>query len=141
MTWVDTRVPVQAGQPLRVSATGSWTPSAGNAPATGPDGYAFESPDNFLNLTDLGVCPTCPTTPTGHYAALIGYIGDAPPAAGSYTSSDILPEARKVFVVGSDFAGPAPGTGRLWLAFNTDAYSADVTNHLGQATATVTVEA
>jgi len=135
--WVNTGFTVTAGQRLSVTATGTWSPDPVTG-SVGPDGAAKAWPDNFLNLQDIGVCATCATTLTPPWAALIGYIGSAPPAAGSYTSTSVLPEARKVFPIGGTFRGTAALTGQLWLNFNDDAYSANASDNSGQVTAAVT---
>ena len=136
--WVNTGITLSAGDTLNVSATGSWSadPTDGS---TGPDGYTQENADNFLNLTDIGVCSSCASTQTPHWGALIGYVGNNPPAAGSYTSTSILQEAQKVFVVGSSFNSAVNNTGTLWLNFNDDAYSANTGDNSGQVTATINV--
>lgn len=136
--WVNTGITLSVGETLMVSATGSWSTDVNLFPNVGPDGYTQQAADNFLNLTDLGACSTCASTQTPHWGALIGYIGNNPPAAGSYTSTSILPEAQKVFVVGSNFQSGAPFAGTLWLNFNDDAYSANTGDNAGQVTATVT---
>jgi pimeloyl-ACP methyl ester carboxylesterase len=136
--WVDTGVRVRAGLPLRIEATGAWRPDAVTGPV-GPDGAPQGWPDNFLNLDDLGACETCATTLTRQWAALVGYIGDAPPAPGSYTTTSVLPEAEKVFAVGSTYSNVAPRSGRLWLNFNDAAYSGNTADNSGQVTARITV--
>lgn len=137
VVWQDTGISLNSGDALNVSASGSWSADPGDG-YTGPDGYSQTSSDNFLNLTDIGVCAYCATTQTPHWGALIGYIGNNPPAAGSYTSTSILPEAQKVFVVGSNFQSNSQPSGELWLTFNDDAYSANTGDNAGQVTATVT---
>jgi hypothetical protein len=135
--WVNTGITLSVGETLTVSATGLWSTDANLFPNVGPDGYTQQSADNFLNLTDRGSCSTCASTPTPHWGALIGYIGNNPPAAGSYTSTSIIPDAQKVFVIGSNFQSGAPFAGMLWLNFNDDAYSANTGDNAGQVTATV----
>jgi pimeloyl-ACP methyl ester carboxylesterase len=136
--WVDTGVRVRVGLPLKIEATGAWRPDSVTGPV-GPDGAPQGWPDNFLNLDDLGACGTCATTLTRHWAALVGYIGDAPPAAGSYTATSVLPEAEKVFPVGSAYSNVAPRSGRLWLNFNDAAYSGNTADNSGQVTARIAV--
>ena len=48
-TWTDTGLVVRAGQPLTITAAGSW--QDGDS-VSGPDGPGKAWPDNFLNLTD-----------------------------------------------------------------------------------------
>jgi surface antigen len=134
----DTGISLNVGDALKVSATGSWSADPTDG-FTGPDGYSNEYPDNFLNLTDIGVCAYCASTPTPFWGALIGYIGSAPPTAGSYTSTSILPDAQKVFFVGSNFGASIARAGELWLTFNDDAYSAQTSDNSGQVTATITI--
>ncbi len=134
--WSNTALAVSQGDTITLSASGQWRPDTGQL--VGPDGRAQPWPDNFLNLTDLGACASCATTNTPHYAALIAYIGSAPPAAGSYTSTAVLPEAQKVFFVGSSYSSTAANTGQLWLGFNDDAYSGNTGDNSGTVTATVT---
>ncbi len=136
--WVNTGIRLNIADQLNITATGSWTP-APSFGTWGPDGSPQLWPDNFLNLQDIGSCAFCASTPTPHFAALIGYIGDAPPAPGSYTSTSILPEAQKVFFVGSNFGVSIARTGVLWLNFNDDAYSNFTIDNAGQVTATVSV--
>ncbi len=135
--WVDTGVILLAGANLKITATGSWSP-APSMGTWGPDGSTQPNADNFLNLADIGFCSTCASTPVPHFAGLIGYIGDNPPAAGSYTSTSILPEAQKVFFVGSNFDNTTPSAGKLWLNFNDDAYSGYTVDNSGQVSATIT---
>jgi hypothetical protein len=136
--WVNTGVQLNLGDHLAVTATGQWTPYAAGEPMVGPDGG---KPwwDTYLNLTDIGLCVTCtPKTDSPHWAALIGYIGNAPPAPGSYTSVAILPEAQKVFLVGSSLVTDTVYSGTLWLGFNDDAYSGSTGDNAGQVTAVIT---
>lgn len=136
--WVDTGIDVSADRALTIRAQGTWRDGD---TTSGPAGASKAWPDNFLNLTDLGVCNYCARTMTGSWDALIGYIGDRPPAPGSYTSKDVLLEARKIFVVGDQYAVQnAPATGRLWLDMNADAYSNYTVDNSGSVAATVTVE-
>jgi hypothetical protein len=135
--WVNTGILLKGEDRLQITATGSWTPGSGFG-TWGPDGSPQLWPDNFLDLQDIGSCAFCATTPTPHFAALIGYIGNAPPAPGSYTSTNILPEAQKVFFVGSNFDATITNIGTLWLNFNDDAYSNFTFDNAGQVTATVT---
>src|SRR5207249_2401839 len=90
------------------------------------------------NLTDIGVCGGCATTQTPHWVALIGYIGSNPPGFGSYTSTSILPDAQRVFLLGSSVTVTAAFGGTLYLGFNDDAYSGNVTDNSGSVSATVT---
>ena len=138
VVWQDTGIALNIGDALKVSATGSWTTDVNLEPNTGPDGYTQQSPDNFLNLTDIGSCSSCASTQTPHWGALIGYIGNNPPTAGSYTSPSILPEAQKVFLVGSSFGVSIARAGELWLNINDNAYSANTGDNAGQVTATIT---
>jgi len=135
--WTDTGIALNVGDALKISATGSWSADPGDD-FTGPDGYSKAWPDNFLNLTDIGVCAYCASTLTPYWGALIGYIGSAPPATGSYTSTSILTEAQKVFFVGSNLGVSVARAGELWLNFNDDAYSNNTGDNSGQVTATVT---
>lgn len=63
--WTDTGVDVSAGQQLEMINTAGW--SEGNEPVSDADGSPKAWPDNFLNLTDLGVGPyeAQTLTPTG----------------------------------------------------------------------------
>src|SRR6266567_4897611 len=136
--WVNTGITLSVGDTLKVSATGSWSADPGDG-FTGPDGYTQESADNFLNLQDIGACSVCASTQTPNWGALIGYIGTSPPTAGSYTDPNILPEAKKVFAMGSAYNKAVTNAGILYLNFNDDAYSAYTVDNAGQVTATVTV--
>jgi hypothetical protein len=115
VNWVNTGIQVNVGDALTITATGAWTPGPPEYNMVGPDGSSMEWPDNFLNLVDIGACAYCATTPTPHWAALIGYIGENPPGPGSYTSYDVLPEAMRIFVVGSSFITNSVLAGTLWL--------------------------
>jgi hypothetical protein len=132
--WVDTGIDVTAGGALHVSAWGTWTDGDTES---GPNGSDKAWPDNFLNLPDIGVCATCATTLTLRWGALEGYIGDAPPPPGSYTSEAIFPEARKVFFVGANYDASPPASGRLWLNKNADAYSAYTVDNSGEVVAQI----
>jgi hypothetical protein len=135
--WVDTGLTVKAGDVLRITATGSWTDGS---TTSGPNGAAKLSPDNFFNLADLGVCQYCATTKVSEWGALIGYIGTtAPPADGSYTSTAILPQARRIFYVGASHDAQAAESGTLWLNKNADAYSGYISDNSGHVTAKVTI--
>ena len=132
--WTDAKVNVIAGHLLTVAARGSWTDGTATS---GPNGSARRWPDNFFNFADVGACAFCARTATIRWGALIGYIGSSPPAAGSYTSAAIRPEAAKVFFVGGSYKASAPATGRLWLNKNADAYSNNTADNHGQVSATV----
>jgi len=137
--WTNTGIDVQATNPLMIIASGTWTDGASTV---GPAGSKDAWPDNFFNLTDLGVCNVCARTKVGNWDALIGYIGNSPPTPGSYTSDAVLSDAKKIFLVGANYsASRAPGTGRLWLAMNADAYSGYTVDNSGQVTATVSLGA
>ncbi len=135
--WVNTGITVNSGDGLQISATGSWSADPTDGPTT-PNGYAQPSGDNFLNLTDIGSCSVCAGTPTPYWGALIGYIGNNPPPAGSYTNPAILPEAQKVFLVGSSYGANETVSGTLWLNFNDDAYSNNTSDNSGQVVASIT---
>ncbi len=137
--WVNTGVQLNVGDHFVVTATGAWSPNYPNEPLVGPDGSSKPWWDNYLNVTDIGSCPqlSC-TTPYPYWAALIGYVGSAPPPPGSYLSASILPEAQKVFVVGSNFVTNTVYSGTLWLGFNDDAYSGTTGDNAGQVTAVIT---
>jgi hypothetical protein len=132
--WVDTGFDLRAGDSVRITAFGSWTD--GNE-TSGPDGSGKHWPDNFFNLVDVGVCAVCATTMTSRWGALSGYIGSAPPAPGSYTSRAVLPEAWKIFFVGSNFNAAAGNSGRLWLNKNADAYSGHIVDNSGAIAAVI----
>jgi len=133
--WVDTGLDVSTGDALVIVSAGTWTDGDST---TGPDGSTKQWPDNFFNLAEPGVCNYCAQRPAPHWGALIGYIGDAPPAAGSYTSADVLPEADKIFLIGANYSAQAPDTGRLWLNKNADAYSDYTVDNHGAIAADVT---
>ena len=135
--WVDTGISVLAGDQLAITASGSWTADGVNF--TGPNGYSQTSADNYLNTGDIGVCAFCAKAQAGHWGALIGYVGNNPPAPGSYTASSVLPRAQRVFVVGSKLASTTPLTGELWLAMNDDAYSGYTQDNSGSVAASVSV--
>jgi hypothetical protein len=138
--WVDTGLSVKQGDHLVVSAAGSWTPGPPETGTVGPDGSSMAWGDNFLNLTDIGVCTYCAGTAASDWAALVGYIGDIPPPVGSYANSTTwLSEAQQVFRVGSSLSIASTKSGRLWLAMNDDAYSGNTSDNAGQVTATVSV--
>jgi hypothetical protein len=135
--WVDTGLQVNVGDALTITAAGSWTGDGRDY--TGPDGYSKAWGDNFFNVQDLGVCAYCAGTHVAHWGALISYIGSSPPSVGSYTSTSVASDTRRIGLVGSNFSGPSPFTGELWLAFNDDAYSSYTSDNVGQVMATVTV--
>ena len=134
--WVDTGLDVATGDTLEVNAVGTWTDGTTTSE---PDGSAEPWPDNFFNLADLGVCSSCARTLTENWGALIGYIGNSPPPAGSYTSTAVRSEAEKIFYIGANFQETASNDGRLWLNKNADAYSGNTVDNTGSVTATVTV--
>jgi len=123
-----------------VTAQGRWRADQKDG-LVGPNGYTKPWPDNFLNLQDLGVCPSCATTPARHWGALVGYIGTAPPAAGSYTHRASRTAAERVFPVGNSFRSLVESTGELWLAFNDDAYSGYTVDNGGRLRVRVTLSA
>lgn len=134
--WTATPVKVKAGELLKITATGTWTDGA---TTSGPNGAAKTWPDNFFNLADLGVCADCATTKVPAWGALIGYVGNTPPAPGSYASAAIRPQALRVFYVGGNYEAEVLETGSLWLFKNADAYSGFTADNSGHVTATVTV--
>jgi hypothetical protein len=142
--WTDTGVDVTPGEPIFVSASGSWSaaPFCSSCPLpggpTGPDGYSTPWGDNFLNLADIGNGAAGGVTPTPHLGALIGFVGPVPPAPGSYgTDPGIRPIAADVFVVGDRAMFARPESGRLWLGFNDDAYSGNVGDNDGSLNAVI----
>jgi hypothetical protein len=137
VNWVNTGIQVNVGDALTITATGAWTPGPPEYGMVGPDGSLIEWPDNFLNLADIGTCAYCATTPTPHWAALIGYIGENPPGPGSYTSYDVIPEAMRIFVVGSNFITNSVLGGTLWLNFNDAAYSSVTSDNSGEVIAQI----
>jgi hypothetical protein len=137
--WVDTGVSIAPGQHLAIAADGSWTPGLPETALVGPDGSQLTWPDNFFNLQDLGVCAYCATTKTGNWAALVGFIGRAPPSLGSYTSTAVRQEASQIFLVGSSLTTTTSSGGELWLSINDDAYSGVNTDNSGTVQASVTL--
>jgi hypothetical protein len=135
--WVPTGINVTAGDVLSITASGQWVEGG---TTQGPDGQAAPWPDNFFNITDLGVCNVCAKTPEPAQAALIAYIGDAPPAPLSYTSKNVRADALKIFLVGASFQDYAPISGQLWLAKNADAYSGYTVDNSGAVTANIHVQ-
>jgi hypothetical protein len=136
--WVDTGIHLTPSDTTHITATGSWTADGVNY--TGPDGYATQSPDNYINLADLGVCAVCATTPFPEWGALMSYIGSAPPEPGSYISTSVEPQAMRVDYVGGDLHRGWTVSGELWLAMNDDAYSGNTSDNFGQVTAVITVQ-
>jgi hypothetical protein len=133
-SWLDTGIDVTPGGSLEITAWGRWRDGDSES---GPNGADKAWPDNFFNLSDIGVCAVCARTMTPRWGALEGYIGSAPPAPGSYTSPAILPEARKVFFVGAIYESATGGDGRLWLNKNADAYSNYTVDNSGSVTASI----
>jgi len=112
---------------------------------SGPDGSTKLWPDNFLNLTDLGVVGQFQAkTLTPYWNALVGYIGNSPPARGSYTNSAVRPEAKRVFTVFPDYGNSSvymvTRSGCLYLAFNADAYSNYTVDNSGSVTVIVAAD-
>jgi pimeloyl-ACP methyl ester carboxylesterase len=108
--WVDTGIALTPSDAVRITANGSWTADGVNY--TGPDGYSTDFPDNYINLSDLGVCADCATTPYPEWGALMSYTGSAPPQPGSYTSTAVAPQAMLVDYVGNHInAGRWPYSG------------------------------
>lgn len=136
--WVDTGFTVNVGDVISGTASGSWSPGFAYS-ATGPNGQSFTWPDNFLNLADIGSCGTCEQTKLPDWGGLIGYIESNPPGFGSYTSTGVLPEAQRVFFLGSAFNTSAAFAGTLWLGFNDDAYSGDAFDNTGSVAATLSI--
>ena len=123
---------------MTITASGQWTPDGSDY--TGPDGfdYSFQSPDNYLNLADLGTCADCASTDFPQWAALMSYTGDSPPQPGSYTSTSAGPQRELIDFVGSSLQTNWPYTGELWLGMNDDAYSANTSDNYGDVTVTIT---
>ncbi|HEY0532570.1 MAG TPA: hypothetical protein VGD29_13335 [Actinoplanes sp.] len=136
--WVNTGIDVMAGGSLRIAASGTWIDGVTES---GPNGSDKPWPDNFLNWPDIGACASCARTLTLRWGALEGYIGDAPPAPGSYTSETIRPEAEKVFFVGENYDAPPGDSGRLWLNKNADAYSGNTADNSGEVVADIDTSA
>ena len=134
--WTKTHLTLSTGDRFSAIARASWSPGGGQSPA-GPDGGNAQSPDNFFNLTDLGVCSTCATTSARHWGALIGFIGDQPPQPGSYVSKSTRGLAKRIFLMGRQYSGTAPRSGRLWIGFNDDAYSGYTADNHGSASVAV----
>jgi hypothetical protein len=136
--WVDTGIALTPSDTVRITAAGSWTADGVNY--TGPDGYTTESPDNYINLADLGACADCATSPFPEWGALMSYLGSDPPEPGSYTSTSVETQAMQIDYLGSDLKSRSwPIPGELWLAMNDDAYSGNTSDNYGRVTATITV--
>jgi hypothetical protein len=139
--WVDTGLSLSLTDSVNIKASGSWTPDG--ADYTGPDGFgqSLLSADNYINLSDLGVCAVCATSMYPEWAALMSYTGSDPPQPGSYTSTAVAPQANLVDYVGSHLSTTKfwPYQGELWLGINDDAYSGYTSDNSGQVTATITV--
>lgn len=129
--WVHTGVWVNVGDAITITSSGEWTPGPPAEGMIGPDGSSVTWPDNFLNHQDIGSCGSCARARTPHWGALVGYIGNNPPDFGSYTSPDVLPDARRVFVVGSNYVTRTVLSGGLWLNINDDAYSGNTLDNGG----------
>lgn len=124
---------------MQITAQGSWTPDGHDFTGPGGFGGSLPSADNYFNIDDLGTCAYCATHDFPDWAILIAYTGDSPPGPGSYTSTLVAPQAMLIKAVGSNFDGPWPSSGKLWLGFNDDAYSGNTSDNFGQVTATITV--
>ena len=134
--WTDTGLDVTTGQPVHLSATGIW--GTGVFGLTGPDGYSVLWGDNFFNLTDIGNGFFGGFTLTDRFGALIGFVGPQPPGASTYGSTpEIRPIAEQVFLVGSDLTFTPEQGGRLWLGFNSDAYSGYTVDNSGSVHVTI----
>src|SRR5664280_1929149 len=139
--WVNTGINLQPNDLLVIHAEGSWTTDNGASGYFGPDGSTKTNADNFFNLIDIGKVNSYGAKfKEGDLGALIGYIGDNPPKFGSYISSAILPEARKVFLVGSNSNHKRTQSGTLWLNINDDAYSGYTSDNKGSVSATIEVD-
>jgi hypothetical protein len=136
--WVDTGLRVRRGDLLTISAKGRWSVD-GPSDYTGPDGYSRPSADNFFNVKDLGVSKYDAITKVAHWGALISYTGHLPPQFGSYTSTAVAPMARRIALVGSNYAKVSQLSGELWLGFNDDAYSGHTVDNFGKVVATITI--
>ena len=137
--WVNTGVHINIGDRIFITASGSWSPGLPESGMVGPDGSSIIWGDNFLNLSDIGCGPYEAKTSTSNWATLIGYIGENPPQVGSYTSTDVVLDAGRVFIVGSNFNSVASLSGTLWLNFNDDAYSGYTQDNIGEVAADVKV--
>ena len=139
--WVNTGINLQPNDLLVIHAEGSWTTDNGASGYFGPDGSTKTNADNFFNLIDIGKVNSYGAKfKEGDLGALIGYIGDNPPKFGSYISSAIRPEAKKVFLVGSNSNHKKTQSGTLWLNINDDAYSGYTSDNKGSVSATIEVD-
>src|SRR5674476_1597571 len=139
--WVNTGINLQPNDLLVIHAEGSWTTDNGASGYFGPDGSTKKNADNFFNLIDIGKVNSYGAKfKEGDLGALIGYIGDNPPKFGSYISSAIRPEAKKVFLVGSNSNHKKTQSGTLWLNINDDAYSGYTSDNKGSVSATIEVD-
>lgn len=134
--WVYTGLSLEAGESFNVSATGEWSAWIGATGMTDADGSTYLWCDQFLNAYGVG-------NNIGNFGALIGYIGDAPPAVGSYASMTVderLDAISRMVLLGTDVDAIAPVSGALWLGMNDDAYSGNDSDNIGQLSVTVNTD-
>jgi hypothetical protein len=130
--WVDSGITLNQGDIINVTASGSWSATLGEF--YGADGTDYQWCDQFLN-------PNYWAGNTDHFGALICYIGETPPAVGSYETMTV--EERQAYIddmllLGSDATVTAPVGGRLWFAMNDDAYSGNISDNQGNLHVVVT---
>lgn len=129
--WVNTGINLNQGDALHITATGSWSATLGEF--YGADGTDYQWVDQFLNANYWAGS-------RDHFGALIAYVGDTPPAIGSYENLSV--DERQAYInsmmlLGSDVTVTAPATGKLWLAMNDDAYSGNLDDNAGSLSVVV----
>lgn len=128
--WTDTGLDLCSGTVIHVVATGLWNPWEGGLEPCDANGMAGDSSDRFLDANGE------------RYAALIGYVGANPPAAGSFgwmAEEEKSACRAQMFLLGTDVLVKTPATGRLYLAMNDDAVSGNTSDNTGSLKVDITV--
>lgn len=131
--WVDTGLDLKAGELIRVSASGQWAAAEKMHDADGMT--AMKWPDQFMNPYGWEANQV-----NGNLGRLIGYIGDSPPAIGSFKDMPVPQRQsfiRRMALLGTNVVVRAPQAGRLFLGMNDDAYLANTSDKRGSLTVAV----
>jgi uncharacterized protein (UPF0254 family) len=130
--WTGTGIVLHAGDPVTISAAGTWNWAQGGDPSFGPEG----DPIDDFNAFDL-------FEPFDFFSQgrLIGYIGTLPEQNHAGDSS-FFPQTSGYFSIGDGQTFIAPYDGKFFLGFNDGAVTGTTgssTDNSGFVTATITV--
>jgi hypothetical protein len=122
--WTDTGISLGQFEAANITATGTWNTEVGAANgSSGPDGLPLTGEYNLLGWSDGFLAGA-------NKGELLAYVG-VDPYQGHWGDASFFPAATGYWAIGSEGSLTAPEAGELWLGFNDDAQSEDVSDNSG----------